>query len=205
MTTKNYKIPTSTEQQAFARRLLFGQEPDPMRACVARAYRDLSRTLHGFKAFPKAIVVRQRAHDKVKASLLALLDGGVDQDGFDEWHRNTCTQLHRIYDRQGFQFEIGQAQKWINMAFKYLYVFGEGNIPGYAALYKFGHVPIDNIMLEKLAAYQSPGISGAWSRMRDYGEYFELQKWIRDRWPDSVPLAVEFHMYQETAVYRRVH
>jgi hypothetical protein len=201
MITKNYKIPTSTEQQAFTRRLLFGREPDPTRACVARAYRDLSRTLHGFKAFSKATVVRQRAHDKVKASLLALLDGDVDQKSFDQWHRNTCAQLCRIYARQGFKFEIGQAQKWINMAFKYLNVFGEENIHGYAGLYRFGHVPIDNVMLEKLDAYEPPGLSkSAWSRMRDYGEYFQLQSWIRARWPDSVPLAVEFHMYQETAV-----
>jgi hypothetical protein len=202
MTTKNYKIPTSTEQQAFTRRLLFGSEPEPIRACVARAYRDLSRTLHGFKAFPKATVVRQRAHDKVKASLLALLNGSVDQESFDRWHRNTCGQLCLIYTRQCFKFEIGQAQKWINMAFKYLYVFGEENIPGYADLYKFGHVPIDNIMLEKLAAYEPPSLSKSalWSRMRDYREYFLLQSWIRDRWPGSAPLAVEFHMYQETAV-----
>jgi hypothetical protein len=35
--------------------------------------------------------------------------------------------------------------------------------------------------------------------MRDYSEYFKLQSWIRDTWSDSVPLAVEFHMYLGTA------
>jgi hypothetical protein len=84
------------------------------------------------------------------------------------------------------------------MAFKYLFVFGEKHIQGYAELYKFGHVPIDNVMLEKLAEHGAPGFACAWGRMPDYREYFKLQSWIRDRWSDSAPLAVEFHMYQET-------
>jgi hypothetical protein len=37
------------------------------------------------------------------------------------------------------------------------------------------------------------------SRLRDYNLYFELQCWIRDTFSDSAPLAVEFHLFQETA------
>jgi hypothetical protein len=193
-----YKIPTPTEQLKFTRQLHFGRDPDRLQACVDRAYRDLCRTLHGFRAFPKATLLRQRAHDKVKSSLVTLRDSGcADQDSFDKWHRNACAGLCRIYTRQGFKFEVGQAQKWINMAFKYLFVFGEKHIQGYAELYRFGHVPIDNVMLEKVAEHGAPGFACAWGRMPDYGEYFKLQSFIRDRWSDSVPLAVEFHMYME--------
>jgi hypothetical protein len=171
-----------------------------MKACVHRAYLDLCRTLHGFRAFPKATVLSRRAHAKVQSSLLALsLNGCVDQESFDKWHRKACAGLCKLYTDQNFKFGIGQAQKWINMAFKYLFVFGEEKIPGYAELYKFGHVPLDNWMLEKFAAHEAQNLSSAWSRMRDYGEYFKFQSWIRRTFSDSVPLAVEFHMYQETA------
>ena len=35
------------------------------------------------------------------------------------------------YDEHGFQFHGGQAQKWLNMAFKYVHVFGENRLPGF--------------------------------------------------------------------------
>jgi hypothetical protein len=197
---RRYKTPTPTEQLEFTLQLHFGRDPDRMKACVHRAYLDLCRTLHGFRAFPKATVLSRRAHAKVQSSLLALsLNGCVDQDSFDKWHRKACAGLCKLYTDQNFKFGIGQAQKWINMAFKYLFVFGEEKIPGYADLYKFGHVPLDNWMLEKFAAHEAQNLSSAWSRMRDYGEYFKFQSWIRRTFSDSVPLAVEFRMYQETA------
>ena len=83
------------------------------------------------------------------------------------------------------------------MALKYPYVFGEENVPGYAELYRFARVPVDNIMRKKFAEHGALGLSlskgavwGAWSRMRDYSEHFKLQSRIRDTWSDSVPLAV---------------
>ena len=33
------------------------------------------------------------------------------------------------------------------MAFKYVHVFGDEYLPGFAHLYALGHVPLDNIML----------------------------------------------------------
>jgi hypothetical protein len=38
-------------------------------------------------------------------------------------------------------------------------------------------------------------VSGAWSRL-DYKDYFGVQEWIRQRFPDAAPLAVEFHLWQ---------
>jgi hypothetical protein len=194
----HYDIPTRTEQSEFLFRLYFGSNPDRFGACVARAYLDLRRTLTGFAEFPNAIVLRQNAHEKVRSSLVALqkLHDSLDQDGFDVWHRTTCEELCLVYAEQQFVFSVGQAQKWINMAFKYVFVFGEEYIPGFVALYGFGHVPLDIIMLNKFAAIGAPRLSSAWSRLHNYGEYMEFQRWIRTTFPDSAPLAVEFHLYQ---------
>jgi hypothetical protein len=53
-------------------------------------------------------------------------------------------------------------------------------------------------MLEKLAEHGAPRLASAWSRLRDYDEYLKLQSWIRGTFSDWVPLAVEFHLFQET-------
>jgi hypothetical protein len=92
---------------------------------------------------------------------------------------------------------LDKGQKWINMALKYVYVFGEERIPGFRHLYRFCHIPIDNVMLEKLGKWHAPKLSKNWSRADDYDEYFRLQKWVRDKFPGSPPLAVEFALYQE--------
>ena len=63
---------------------------------------------------------------------------------FDAWHRDACTQLCGLYANRAFPtFCVGQAQKWLNMAFKYLHVFGEERLPGFERLYPFGPVPVD--------------------------------------------------------------
>jgi len=93
---------------------------------------------------------------------------------------------------------MGQAQKWLNMALKYVYVFGESRLPGYEAFYRFCHVPIDNIALD------SPAFAGLgkidklkpWSRIEKYKPYLEFQKDVRRRYPTSAPLAVEFWAWQ---------
>jgi hypothetical protein len=81
------------------------------------------------------------------------------------------------------------------MAFKYVHVFGEERLPGFERLYRFGHVPMDRIMLARLRPYGAPRLSAAWSRIQDYAEYMHFQQWIRHQFPDSAPLAVEFHLW----------
>jgi hypothetical protein len=95
---------------------------------------------------------------------------------FDAWHRDSCERLCTTYTESGFPaFCVGQAQKWLNMAFKYAHVFGEECLPGFERLYGLGHVPLDRIMLEKLGAYGAPRLSKPWSRIRDYQEYMHFQ------------------------------
>jgi hypothetical protein len=47
-------------------------------------------------------------------------------------------------------FFVGQAQKWVNMTMKYIFTVGEQRIPGFDLVYTYCHVPLDNILLEKI-------------------------------------------------------
>jgi hypothetical protein len=196
-----YDSPTRSQQSDFLLRLYFGPGGDALGACVRRAYLDLSRTLHGIVRLANANELQSKASLQISHALEELpktLRSNLNQEAFDSWHRQECEELCALYKGKGFDsFAIGQAQKWINMAFKYVFVYGEERLPGYVDLYGLGHVPLDNIMLKQLKRFQAPEISSAWSRLRDYGEYLAFQHWIRTTFSDSVPLAVEFHLWLE--------
>jgi hypothetical protein len=83
------------------------------------------------------------------------------------------------------------------MALKYVFVFGEDRLPGYADVFQFAHVPLDRIILEQIARYGAPALSGSWSRVREYGEYMRVQVWFRSFFSDSAPLAIEFILWHK--------
>lgn len=84
------------------------------------------------------------------------------------------------------------------MALKYVFVFGEARLPGYARFYRFAHVPIDNIILDSKPFEGLRTFRGAWSRINDYDEYLAFQQSVRKRFPESSPLAVEFWAWRAT-------
>jgi hypothetical protein len=93
---------------------------------------------------------------------------------------------------------VGQAQKWLNMALKYVFVFGENRLPGYAHVFELAHIPLDNIILDALYPLGAPRLTTAWSRIALYEEYMVIQSWVRSAFPGSAPLAVEFALWQNT-------
>src|SRR5208282_3617867 len=161
--------------------LYFGRDAlaDPKRACVQRAYLDFNRTIHGIGGFPE---LYNKSTKSILTTISGLPDiaGDIDQHGYDQWHHNFCISLKGIYKDAGFlHFSIGQAQKWVNMKLKYIYTFGEVKIPGFVSLYRYCHVPLDNIIIEKLVPYGFPKFAQAWSRIDEYQEYLQRQIWIR--------------------------
>ena len=132
---------------------------------------------------------------------LAMKLEDANQASFDAWHEKTAKDLCGIYSAAGYKdFHIGQAQKWINMALKYVYVFGESYLPGFSKFFPYCHVPIDNIILEKDEFKDLRSSECAWSRISNYDDYFEFQLSVRQEFPDSSPLAVEFQAWQRNAV-----
>lgn len=191
--TPSYPDPTSSAQADFALRLYFGPEPDFVKQCVRRAYLDLSRTAHGIEHAHE-----QRVHAAVKLrewiGALAASEVDWNQAGFDEWHRRVCLDLIQLVQAKDYTgFTIGQAQKWLNMSLKYIYIYGEERIPGYQKLYSYCHVPIDNIVMRSPTFRQHISFQGTWSRLDSYEPYLATQRRIREHFSPSSPLAVEFH------------
>lgn len=81
----------------------------------------------------------------------------------------------------------GNAQKWLNMALKYLWLLGA--LPNDIKEERL-HAPIDSYILQKLRNLKAEGVTcsadmfyykgNSWSKISDYNDYFDLQKVIRD-------------------------
>jgi hypothetical protein len=137
-------------------------------------------------------VVRSFLTNLVKKS-----HAGFEQKAFDEFHEAKCNQLCSTYRDGGFpHFRLGQAQKWLNMALKYVFLFGEDKLPGFDRVFALAHVPMDRVMLECFQKrWRIPKPPTAWSQLDDYAEYLNWQNQVRDRFRPSIPLAVEFHLW----------
>lgn len=193
---RSFPMPNCADQYDFLLRLYFGDNGDALTRCINRAYLDFNRTLHGISSNEKKAKLRLEATQFLVDSFAYLLKANIDnQVKFDAWHEDHCRQLCQLYENGGYPgFTAGQAQKWVNMTMKYVHVF-DNDLNDYAKYYLFAHIPIDNIILKKLAPYEVPNLSRAWSRI-DYPEYMRFQQWVRREFPDSTPLAVEFFLWQ---------
>ena len=128
------------------------------------------------------------------------------QAEFDKWHKETCEWFvkefnARVMSPSGYKdIEYGKAQKIVNIAFKYLYLFCD-IVPGNPGHFTFCHFAIDSITLAWYKKYIDPKCSvGNWSDM-DYGEYIEIQKNIRayisKNMPDKTPFEAEFEIWSD--------
>ena len=191
-----YLNPTQENQQDFLCRLYFGASEDKLELIIQRAYLDFSRTVTGAAKYPNA---HQSASQLLRNEISTLpnLAINISQARFDDWHEKICHSLCSEYSKAGYEhFYIGQAQKWLNMAMKYVYVIGEDRLRGYAPLYSMCHVPIDNIILQSPQFKGLVAIEEAWSRISEYATYFAFQLAARRKYPSWAPLAVEFWAWQ---------
>lgn len=195
----SYQIPSFVDQYKFLVRVYFGEiTKDYLTNCIDKAYLDFSRTLRDIPQ-QSSVRLRSEAAGILHTEFKALKDSTTikNQNSFDNWHRSVCTNICSIYHNSNFQFSIGQAQKWLNMSFKYFFVFREGQLE-YKNYYPFGHVPIDNIILDKLRIIDKSMFTllEPWSRIKLYADYLVFQENVRCMFPNSAPLAVEFHIWQ---------
>jgi hypothetical protein len=160
------------------------------------------RKLREFRTAREREQLHDRASGVVQSFLTSLADtrdARLDQTLFDARHKAACIELRSTYADAGFeQFQIGQAQKWLNMALKYVFVFGEGRLPGFSRIFGLAHIPLDNVILKRLCLLGAPRLSTCWSGVSEYQEYMRVQLWVRSKFGDSAPLAVEFALWQDS-------
>ena len=129
-----------------------------MKMVIIKAYGDATNegaynTLFK-KEFPDIDKLKESSKEATKQSaklLLEELKKLKNQNNFDAWHEELCNNIIDKYcevkkDEQAF-FTYGNAQKWINMTIKYLWLFGM--LPN-CIKEKDLHIPVDSFIIDAL-------------------------------------------------------
>ena len=164
--------------------------------CIERAYRDFNRTMHGIGDNENKEAY-SRLSNLVKSIVEEITTKNIsDQTQYDSWHKDKCEFLQKGFMTElGYELNVGQAQKWINMTLKYLFALGEGRIKGISKNYEFYHIPIDNIIQEKLESEGIEKFKTRWSCIKKYSDYLDYQKRVREHYSGQIPLDVEFKLF----------
>lgn len=98
----------------------FGRSKQLIDAAIDRAYVDMAaRTMKGFSKSKKEInkkwSCRYKASKRIKNSLINYHD-----NDFKKWHEELISGLLKDYGKKRLTY--GQAQKWLNMTIKYIYI-----------------------------------------------------------------------------------
>lgn len=165
---------------------------DDIEASIFLAYKDMQRTLHGISRLPEKDILKTEIKDSIKSWIIGLSKIS-DQNSFDRSHKELTETIISIAKKYGYDdFTVGQAQKWINMSLKYLSVFNHSQC---ANVYQYFHIPLDSYILEAIIGPDYLQKVGAWSRISDYDIYLSIQRDFRNKYPNEIPLDVEFNIW----------
>jgi hypothetical protein len=204
--------PESEEQRAYLVRMFFGAE-DETKGFIFRAYRDVSRTLHGLSKVENKEALKANARLALLKALRDLESQSVPLASndlaarFDAWHRRACVSIIKAFTPshcsdekpQTFHCHYGQAQKWLNMTIKYRWFFARGTELG--NWYAVAHVPVDEYVLSAAREHNvSRPAKAEWSRW-DADDYNAFQREVRiyAAKHDMTPLALEHIWWMEEA------
>ena len=171
---------------------------------IKRAYRDMNRTLRTKE--------HQAEWDSLKEDVTKLINDCVKRfvviedgrDSYDKWFNELIiSMVNSQIDVDGIilKYKYGQAQKWVNMTMKYLFI---ADVPGIADAFYFCHVPIDTYIInaaEEQLNLKRPALP--WSQMDDYKEYAAYEKQIRMRLGNVAPLEWELKTWTKMAVSKK--
>lgn len=112
-----------------------------------KAYADMARRTLRIKENSKERKVLKEQATKILQQ--AVEDLKNDSSDFPKWHEKSCNALIACY---GGQLSYGQAQKWLNMLLKYLYVY---DVKGYETLFSPERItaldmPVDSKVIDAL-------------------------------------------------------
>lgn len=113
-----------------------------------KAYADMARRTLRIKEDSKERIALKKIATKILQQ--AVEDLKNDSSDFPKWHEKSCNALIACY---GGQLSYGQAQKWLNMLLKYLYVY---DVNGYETLFSSREgiaaldMPVDSKVIEAL-------------------------------------------------------
>lgn len=175
----------------FVLQCYFGDMADPVNAAIDRAYVDMaSHTLKGFaeEEYRQKWKSRYCASETIKKAVQKTEEM---RQNYNSWHNKLCNKLQSIYvEKAKYQLTYGQAQKWVNMATKYLLVFAVifkdmdcqeklDSIPNFFreadAIQKL-HIPLDSFIMQQYKVNNF----GPWSKM-NREQYEACRTQIKDK------------------------
>lgn len=203
LTDQKFTAAVNVAYTTFCRTISFGdlkdeKDSDKIKADLKKDVADsLKEMLEELKETCEKL--KKERFEKPEEELLKM------QDAFDDWHRQTREKIIKIYadNKPSVSLTHGQAQKWINITIKHLYVL---DIPEYRWLFGKGiieclHMAIDNIITKK--AQQSKDINiakpkNSWSSW-DSDFYEKYQKELREKIKamKKIPFVWEMENWEE--------
>lgn len=190
---------TQQEKTDFFIRVYFGttNNNELIDEAIMRAYRDWNRTAHGLGQINSA-AGRNQGKECIEIAVQEVRNTEFSRLTFDKWHEQKCTELKQKYiEALDYEISFGQAQKWLNMTLKYLFAIGDNKINGIETNYSHFHIPIDNIIQDKLQHYGIAPLTIRWSRIDQYETYMEYQNRVRERFLNEIPCDVEFRLFNQ--------
>ncbi|MGN1060110.1 MAG: hypothetical protein ACI4QN_00105 [Candidatus Coproplasma sp.] len=170
---------------------------DRVQNAINLSYRDLQRTLRSFSKCPKKESIKTQISVLIRREYEKLFLSDMDKQGFDKWHFLLCLQMKYIF-KDVYKFTYGQAQKWVNMFCKYMYLYDDRM----NSVLPFLHIPIDNIILngiDKHSCYFSlqkfVALCRPWSKLDNYDIYLEFQNECRRIF--GKPILQEFYLWNK--------
>ncbi len=236
----------------------FYKNDDPITWASNKAYLDMNRTMtfresdSGKTEKEKRAIQEKRNgwRDGVTNTIIRKRINELEKcDDFDQWHEETCKEMIDFYSnnkeengqsvlvcREGKKrtdkettLLPGQAQKWLNMTLKYLWLLYrlkllEDNLSSFVCKHQsYFHIPLDSYIIRYIKRepkqkrmndfpesnglnnmYSIVGLSGSeWSKINDYKEYLEYQKTIRNDLSKSkmLPLQWELEHWHKALIY----
>ena len=209
-----------------------GDYNDAYNKCSAFAYRDMCRTIRFIDDFrednkskEKQTEIRDQKNslrDEITKKIQTkveqwLVNIDLDAGSFDKDYIGLCENIMNCFkgmvnqnnaDGINDRLSFGQAQKWVNMTLKNLYVYDNSNHSGMGIekLLPYIHIPIDNYIIDIVSdkrrcwvddenikySIKSNGIS--WSRWdkKQYLAYRKsLSEAVKKHYPDDYPIQWE--------------
>ena len=169
-----------------------------------KAYLDMNRTLTFLKSGEEPEVAEEREQLRDQAIAEMFVCFGTVEGAYDTWHKTVCDCIIGVYqthlkkrtktgDVEGCDMTYGQAQKWLNMTIKYIWLVC--SVYGTSATFRYYeslmrrerefHVPLDRYIIDHVrTCHRESGkplpeaikkIKSEWSRMTDYAAYLGYQ------------------------------
>lgn len=183
------------------------QEQAVIVKCAQRAYKDFCRTLRFRKLDgSKSKKDIENTHKEFCSNICGKIERLISEslllsnvDHFDFRHNEACKAICQAVFKSNIleKFCYGQAQKWLNMTIKYIWLLGLRK-EQFDRLIPVIHVPVDRYVMK---AASEAGISllrkdgqskeyhadksVSWSQW-DYGTYIKFQHDLRHRYPAPI-------------------